>query len=400
MLAMLMEFFRFKANFSTEKIYQEFTAILLLSGALLAAFTAIMGLFLAREPGYDSSSVQWHKWFGVSIVFISSIIYWVREKSWYKQPAARSGAVIMVLFLLIAGHYGANITHGDDFIFAPITKSARPPVPIDQALVYRDVIQPIFENKCIGCHNADKLKGGLMLIDEQSVLKGGKSGKLFVPGQPQVSLLLQRIHLPEEEKKHMPPSGKIQLTAAEMNVFYQWIKENADFKAKVIDLPVSDSLRIAASAFLKPAAASEDQYDFAAADEKEIKKLNNNYRVIYSLAKESPALAVDIYNRGGYTPKVLEELSGIKKQVVSLDLHKMPVKDAELKTIAQFENLRTLNLNFYGYYRQYLEGVNIIKAPALAIPFRHKDRPKIIRSITLLQKPERTGDMEYRFKSS
>ncbi|HTD40221.1 MAG TPA: chitobiase/beta-hexosaminidase C-terminal domain-containing protein, partial [Mucilaginibacter sp.] len=131
-----------------------------------------------------------------------------------------------------------------------------------------------------------------------------------------------------------------------MNVLYQWIKENADFKKKVIDLPPSDSLRVAASVFLKPAQASEEHYDFAEADEKEIKKLNNNYRVIYSLAKESPALAVNIYNKTTYNTKVLTELSSIKKQVVSLDLNKMPVKDADLKTIAQFENLRTLNLNF------------------------------------------------------
>ncbi len=346
MLAMLMEFFRFRADFAAEKIYQQFTTVILLSGALLAAVTAIMGLFLAREAGYDSGSVQWHKWFGVSIVFIASVIYWIRDKSWYKQPAARSGSLIMVILLLYAGHYGANITHGENFIFGPILTNTKPPVPIDQALVYRDVIQPIFEKKCISCHNADKLKGGLMLIDEQSVLKGGKTGKLFVPGQPQVSLLLQRIHLPEEEKKHMPPSGKIQLTAAEMNVFYQWIKENADFKKKLVDLPASDSLRLAASVFLKPAAEAEEQYDFSAANEKEIKKLNNNYRVIYSLAEGSPALAVNIYNKASYNPKVLDELSAIKKQVISLNLNKMPVKDAELKTIATFVNLRTLNLNF------------------------------------------------------
>ena len=84
--------------------------------------------------------------------------------------------------------------------------------------------------------------------------------------------MLQRIHLPEEEKKHMPPSGKTQLTAAEMTVLYQWVKENADFKKKVIDLPASDSLRMAASVFLKPAQASQEHYDFAAADQKEDQK--------------------------------------------------------------------------------------------------------------------------------
>lgn len=345
-LAMLMEFFRFKSAFANEKLYDEFTTVLLLSGALLAAVTAIMGLFLAREPGYDNNSVQWHKWFGACIVFISSAIYWLRNASWYKPPVAQSAAIATVCFLMFAGHYGANITHGENFVLGPVMKSSRQSVPIDQALVYRDVVQPIFETKCISCHNPDKLKGGLMLIDEKSVLKGGKSGKLFVPGQPQVSLLLERIHLPEEEKKHMPPSGKPQLTAAEMNVLYQWIKANADFKKKVTDLPPTDSLRMAAAIFLKPVEASEEQYDFAAADEKEIKKLNNNYRVIYELANGSPALAVNVYNKSTYSIKVLDELSSIKKQIVSIDLNKMPVKDGDLKTIAKFENLRSLNLNF------------------------------------------------------
>ena len=185
-----------------------------------------------------------------------------------------------------------------------------------------------------------------MLINEKSILKGGKDGKIIVPGQPQISLLLQRIHMPEGEKKHMPPSGKPQLTNDEMNLLYQWVKENADFKKKVIDLPENDSLRLVAATFLKPAEETEEQFDFAAADDKLVKKLNNNYRVIYPVAQGSPALGVNIYNKATYQPKVLEELSGIKKQVIWLDLNKMPVKDGEMKTIAQFENLRTLNLNF------------------------------------------------------
>jgi hypothetical protein len=208
------------------------------------------------------------------------------------------------------------------------------------------VVEPIFQDKCISCHNPGKTKGGLNLIDEQSILKGGKDGKLFVAGQPQISLLLQRLHMPESQKKHMPPTGKPQLTDEELTLLYQWVRENAVFNKKVIDLPPTDSLRLAASSFLKPAEETEEQYDFAAADDKLIKKLNNNYRVIYPIAQGSPALGVNIYNKSTYQPKVLEELSAIKKQVVSLDVSKMPVKDSELKTIAGFENLRILNLNF------------------------------------------------------
>src|SRR6185312_5229798 len=89
MLAMLMEFFRFRANFKEEKFYQDFTSILWLCGALLSALTAIMGLFLSREPGYDSIDVQWHRWFGVGIVFISSAIYFFRNDTRYSDRTAK-----------------------------------------------------------------------------------------------------------------------------------------------------------------------------------------------------------------------------------------------------------------------------------------------------------------------
>ncbi|MDP9048192.1 MAG: chitobiase/beta-hexosaminidase C-terminal domain-containing protein [Bacteroidota bacterium] len=345
-MAMVLEFFRFRDRFRTERLYHDFTTYLWLTGAIFAAITAIMGLFLSKEPGYDGATLQWHKWFGVIVVFVSTIIYWYRNAGWYNEKIARSGAVATVLCLVIAGHFGAGITHGDNFLLAPVWHPSKKLVPVEKALVFRDVVQPIFENKCISCHNPDKIKGGLMLIDEKSVLKGGKDGKLFVAGQPQLSLLLERIHMPEDEKKHMPPANKPQLTADEMKLLYLWIKENAELNKKVTDLPKNDSLRVLASSYLKPAEETEEHYDFAAADEKLIKKLNNNYRAIYPFASESPALGVNIYNRSLYSIKVLTDLSGIKKQVVSLDLNKMPVKDADLKIIAGFENLRTLNLNF------------------------------------------------------
>ena len=345
-MAMVLEFFRFKERFQTEKLYHDFTTYLWLTGALFAGITAIMGLFLSKEPGYEGGNLQWHKWLGVSVVFISSVIYWFRNKGWYNASVARVASVFVVLFVTVAAHFGADITHGENFILAPVWHPEKEKVAIDKALVFRDVIQPIFVSKCTSCHNPDKTKGGLMLIDEKSILKGGKDGKLFVPGQPNISLLLQRIHLPEEEKKHMPPSGKPQLSTSELNLLYLWVKENADFTKKVTDLPASDSLRMIAANFLKPADASAEVFDFAAADDKLIKKLNNNYRVIYPIAQGSPALGVNIYNKSSYQPKVLEELSAIKTQIISLDVSKMPVKDAGLKTVAQFENLHTLNLNF------------------------------------------------------
>lgn len=345
MLAMFLEFFRFKTEYNTQDLYQRFASNLLLVGAISSAITVIMGLFLSKEGTYLGETLQWHKWAGISIVFIPSLIYWSRNASWYRAPLARSGAIITFFCLIIAGHYGASLTHGENFVLEPLMPVEKI-IPIDQAIVFDHVIKPIFEKKCLSCHNPDKLKGDLILGDAKSILKGGKTGKLFVAGKPELSLLLQRIHLPLEEKKHMPPKEKIQLSEDEITLLYHWIKANPDFKKKVIDLPAKDTLRILASSILKPAENIEEQFDFNSADEETIRKLNNSYRGVYPVSKKSPALAVSIYNKDTYTPEVLNELSAIKMQIISLELNKTPVKDADLKYISRFENLRKLNLNF------------------------------------------------------
>jgi uncharacterized membrane protein len=346
MLAMVLEFFRFRPEYINEALYQSFTTNLLLLGALSAAVTVIMGLFLSHEGGYTGSVLQWHKWTGVSIVFLTSILYWSRNLAWYNIPVAKGGAVATALCLVFAGHFGATITHGDNFIFAPVIASDQNNVSFDEAIVFDNLVKPVFDKKCASCHNPDKVKGELVLTDMKSILAGGKSGKLFVKDNPAMSLLLKRIHMPVDEKKHMPPTGKTQLTEDELSLLDLWIKHNADFKQKVVDLPVKDSLRLLAATLLKPAEPKEEHFDFAAADQATVKKLNNNYRVVYALSKESPALAVNIYNKNAYSVKSIDELAPVKTQVVSLELNKMPVKDADLKSVAQFANLRTLNLNF------------------------------------------------------
>jgi uncharacterized membrane protein/mono/diheme cytochrome c family protein len=346
LLAMAMEMFRFNSSYATNEFYRGFLSNLLLVGVLSAAVTVIMGLFLSREDGYTGEVLQWHKWSGVGLFYLSCLIYWSRNRDWYQATVARSGAILAVVFLIGAGHYGAVLTHGDNFISGPISNPTVEPVALDQALVFDHVIQPIFQQKCISCHNPEKLKGELNMANFDALLKGGKSGKLFKAGFPDQSLLLQRIHLPMGEKKHMPPTGKTQLTDNEITLLALWVKSKPDSRKKVIDLPPTDSLRRIAATLLKPAERQEVVYEFDAADEETVQKLNNDYRTIAPLARESPALAVNLYNRNTYSVDKLKELSDVKQQVVSLTLNKLPVKDTDLKTIAQFENLQKLDLNF------------------------------------------------------
>jgi hypothetical protein len=251
----------------------------------------------------------------------------------------------MLLVVVIAGDLGAEITHGENFLMAPITPGKeRKAVLFEDAFVYADVVHPVLEAKCMSCHNSKKAKGELVMETADLLLKGGKGGKLWDTAQADFGLMMQRIHLPEDEKEHMPPAGKPQLTDEEVAILYSWIKSGSDMSKKVVDLAPNDTLRILAYKRLQ--AFSVEKYDFAAADENTIKKLNNTNRVIYPVAIKSPALVVNFYNSPYFNGKQLEELTDIKQQVVELNLSKMPVKDEDLKTIAIFNNLRTLNLNY------------------------------------------------------
>jgi uncharacterized membrane protein len=403
LLALVLEFFRFNTKYRHEEFYQVLTSGLWLSGLLFSALTIIMGLFLSQEGGYAGASLSWHKWLGIGMLFGAAAIYRSRNARWYTDRTAKACSLVTAFSLLFAGHYGAVLTHGQNFILEPVTVALAPAVPLEEALVFDHLIQPIFEKKCISCHNPDKEKGQLLLTDAESIREGGKTGKLWVAGQPEMSLLLQRIHLPEENKKHMPPAGKTQLSDQERALLSLWIKGDADFSKKVVDLPASDSLRMLAAVFLKPAPKAEINYDFAAADEKTIARLNTNYRLVAPLAAASPALAVNIYNKKAFSTKTIADLLEVKQQIVSLDLNKMPVKDADLKNIGQLQNLRRLILNFTdvsGKEIGALSALPYLESLALsgtAIRYqdlkKHLPAFKSLRTLTLWNTPVTAGEL-------
>ncbi|RFS26546.1 cytochrome C [Chitinophaga silvatica] len=323
----------------------ELLKILLLAGALFAAVTVIMGLFLSKEGGYESDALLYHKWGGVLILWLATTLYGVADRPLKSEWWIKGGTILTALLVIVTGHWGADITHGNNFVLAPVIPNKGKQVPLESAVVYADLIQPILEEKCINCHSAGKAKGGLVLSQASMLLKGGKGGKSLLAGHPDQSLLFQRLLLPEDDKKHMPPAGKPQLTETETALLYHWIKSGASFNLKAISLAASDSLRIIAASMLQSPAA-EPVYDFAAADEKLVQQLNNNYRVIYPIAQHAAPLVVNCYNKNVFTSKSIEELLPLKKQIIEMHLQKMPVQDADLKLLASFKQLRTLNLSF------------------------------------------------------
>jgi len=318
---------------------------LLLLSAFTSAITAILGLFLSREEGYDAETLMWHKWGGVIVSLLMLLWYSLRNRLSATKAGTLAAIIISFAFIIFTGHQGAGITHGQNFLLAPLLpEKNQQQVLLEDAEVFNHMVRPILETKCMGCHNSKKAKGELVMETRELLLKGGKTGKLWDSTEADFGLLIRRIHLPLEARKHMPPQGKPQLTAEEISILNEWIKTGANFTVKVTDLDETSELRkLAATIFTT---IETDEYDFAAADDNKMKALNNDYRVVYPLAKNSPALGAEFFSAAQFRPESLKDLLEIKQQLVSLNLARMPVSDEEVKTIGQFTRLRKLNLSF------------------------------------------------------
>ena len=333
---------------------------LLLIGANLAGVTVVAGIFLATED-YTGDALSWHKWTAISSLGVAVALYFLRDR-----PIAmlRSLAASLAVLLVLAGHFGAALTHGEDFLLAPLKGTDEPTLSLAEAEVFRDLVQPIFESKCISCHQEGKIKGELRLDLLTGIQKGGKSGALFVAGKPELSLLIQRIHLPLEDEEHMPPKNKLQLTEEELEILSLWVSSGGGFDQKVMDLPQEDPLFQLVSARF----SAQKNYSFSAADPDDITALTTFFRKVRPVVPGSPALEVAYYGSSAFESKSLAELKVIQDQVVKLNLNRMPLQDVDLGLLADFQNLESLYLNFTSVSGEQLKSlINLPKLEILAI---------------------------------
>src|SRR3546814_20396846 len=96
----------------------------------------------------------------------------------------RAVMALTCLVLLVAGHLGASLTHGENFVLQPVLSGKEKHVNLDTAVVFHDLVLPVLEEKCFSCHNPDKAKGELILTDTEDIIAGGQTGTLLNPGHP------------------------------------------------------------------------------------------------------------------------------------------------------------------------------------------------------------------------
>ncbi len=327
-------------------VVQRMVYALLFITTWTAAITVFAGLVLAQEGSYEGDSFQWHKWMGVALCFLTALLLLCHRHAigtmGHYRFFFRAGLSVSLVVLVVAGHFGAALTHGEDYLFEPVRRNRQQTLDVETAVVFPDLVYPILKAKCLSCHSSNKAKGGLVLADTVSLMKGGDSGAALVKGSVAESLIMERLLLDLDHEHRMPPKGKPQLTPEELALIDAWVASGADFNIPLTALPADDAIRQLATA-LYPVA--EDVYDFPAADADIVNSLNTPYRLVRPVSQSSPALSVSFFGKAFYTPQSLQALARIDKQVVSLTLSGMPLAPDDRNVLAGFANLRNLALN-------------------------------------------------------
>src|SRR5690606_23459924 len=135
--------------------------------------------------------------------------------------------------LIYTSHQGGSLTHGREYLteYMPRFLNNEQELeskPLEELLVYDDVIVSFLDKKCMSCHNEDKAKGDLVMTSYQGLLNGGKGDPTLIPGSSHKSALYHRVTLSPDEKEHMPPDGKTPLTAEEIKLLSYWIDKGAN----------------------------------------------------------------------------------------------------------------------------------------------------------------------------
>jgi len=218
--------------------FQSAIGIILWVGTITAALAVGLGFILINQDDYTGNTITIHQWSGIVTTILSALTL-------YAFISKESKSYRLLLFLTVlgvsfAGHYGAMLTHGEDYL--DLTKEEKtqkialnPSLNVEKLQGKIDLNQKqdlgiearnILANHCYDCHSIKKSKGKLRLDALDYILKGGKEGPAVVVGHPEKSEMIRRIKLPASDDDAMPTKGK-RLSKKEIEILELWVKQGA-----------------------------------------------------------------------------------------------------------------------------------------------------------------------------
>ncbi len=343
--------------------------IALIASFVSAALAVISGLLISSGGGYNNDTLFWHKWIGISVAVLIFIVWLIRRNKkadvhFLKMSLSSWLLYASIILISIGGHLGGNMTHGEGYltrympgflksIFSSKAKPQHQKIipPLDSVVVFTDIIQPIFNAKCVSCHNPDKLKGELDLTSIETIMKGGKSGNTIVAGDLDKSELFHRITLSPESSKYMPADNRPALTPIEIGFIKRWIENGADYKKNITTLETDGKTKYLIASYLGIDAENNLEIklpDVPPADSVVIRQLKEMKIVVRSVTSKSNLIDVSFVMvqkaSASQISSIIEKLSAIKQQLYRLDVNNCNLTSEEIKIISGFNRLNKLEI--------------------------------------------------------
>jgi len=264
--ACFIELFTLK-NFNSK--FRPAIQLLTLVGSLSTLIAALFGWLHASSEGISGETFDLHQQIGfITSGLVVFLLYFLGKTSQQSLPLTRKIYRILLfasgLGIGIAGHLGASLTHGEDFLTEVIPPweeewEAPESITLDLSSFAADLsvekeiqlvtnVRSVLAHNCYKCHSGAKIEGELRLDEKEYVFAGGENGQILVPGNPGESELIRRISLSKNHKEAMPSKGKL-LKAEEIQLLTLWIEKGAPWPEGVAQQSV---YRVAALAPRKP----------------------------------------------------------------------------------------------------------------------------------------------------
>jgi uncharacterized membrane protein/mono/diheme cytochrome c family protein len=250
-VALLMEFLTIGGK---RKGLREGTYWMVYLGTIFAILSAVFGWLLRAEEDYSGSLVDNHQYTGIAtalLALLTTLLLRLTIKG--KLPdfrAYRSALTATVVLLTIAGHLGASLTHGEDYLTSVLPGNKKDYDGTKGLVLLAELkksdsitaaqqdrlnleVRSIFAHNCYQCHSENKQKGELVLENKAGVFRGGESGVVVVPGKPEESELYKRITRSPNEEGVMPKKGKL-LKDNEITLINLWIQNGAHWSDQAL----------------------------------------------------------------------------------------------------------------------------------------------------------------------
>jgi uncharacterized membrane protein len=345
-----------------QKQYPLVIALIYLWAGYSAILACITGYLQYLGEGYSFPTVKLHLWSGIATALFSFLM-WAKLRGssrWDTLSKVPMAVLSVIFFLLISftGHQGGNITHGEDYLVAPLPDGIKSALGYEvveptqivlteedwkNANLYAEVVQPILNNNCVSCHNPKKKKGGLLLTSAENILQGGEHGDVVTKGQPDKSDLFTRMELPKEDDQHMPPDGKTQPSKEEIKIIGVWIAKNLPLDKTIGELSLEKDLF--QSFIPKNTITDYPSIEINKAPLDSINLLKNKGLHVDPISENTNFLKVSALNWPSFQDADIMLLHAIAPQVAILDLGGTQITDAIFKELAIFPNLTILKLD-------------------------------------------------------